>query len=140
MKGILIRVLIGLASAGAGIIHLMVVQEHLEEFTPFGIGFLVLGLFQLVWAVTVMVKANPPILAVGLVVSALTIGAWILSRTVGLPIGPEAGEPEAIGMLDVMATVLEGVIVLGAAYLLARREWAEERPAEVPAYGQRRAA
>ena len=139
MKGIGIRVLLGLASAGAGIIHLMVVREHLEEFTPFGIGFLVLGLFQLLWAVTVMVKANAPILAVGLVVSALTIGTWILSRTIGLPIGPEAGEPEAIGMLDVTATALEGVIVLGAGYLLARPERVEE-PANVPAYEQRRAA
>jgi hypothetical protein len=139
MKGIGIRVLIGLASVGAGIIHLMVVHEHLEEFTPFGIGFLVLGLFQLVWAVTVMVKANAPVLVVGLVVSALTVAVWVVSRTVGLPIGPEAGEPEAIGMLDVTATVLEGVMVLGAGYLLVRPERAEE-PANVPAYEQRRAA
>ena len=122
MKRTVIPVLLALASAGAGIIHLLVAPEHLEEFTPFGVGFFALGAFQILWAVTVVVRPNLPILAIGLVVSALTIGTWIVSRTVGLPVGPEAGEAEAIGTMDLLATILEGVVVIGAAYLMAARD------------------
>lgn len=44
-------------------------------------------------------------------VKVITVGIWIWSRTAGLPIGPEAGEPEAIGADDLLATVLEALLV-----------------------------
>jgi hypothetical protein len=141
MKRWAIPVVLALASAGAGAIHLKVVPEHLEEFTPFGVGFIALGVFQLLWAAAVLIRPTMLVLAIGLIVSALTIGVWVVSRTVGLPFGPEAGEPEAIGTLDVLSTALEGLVVLGAGYLMLRPA-GEKQPAAVPAYRQqdRRAA
>jgi hypothetical protein len=45
------------------------------------------------------------------VVTAGMAGVWLASRTVGLPIGPSPGEPEAVGVGDAMATMIELVFV-----------------------------
>lgn len=50
-----------------------------------------------------------PLVTAG-VVNAAVIGVWIVSRTVGVP-GEEA---EAVGLPDVVATVLDALIVAGA--------------------------
>jgi hypothetical protein len=45
---------------------------------------------------------------------------WLTSRTVGPPIGPEAGAAEAAAFVDVLATILEVAIVAGVALLVLR--------------------
>jgi hypothetical protein len=139
MKNTPIRVILALASAGAGVIHFLVTPEHFEEFLLFGLFFLVLGAFQVLWAGGMLAKPNTFVLLAGVVVSAVVIGIWVLSRTAGLPMGPEAGEAEAAALPDILSTVLEGVIVLGGTYLLLGRAG---RTAEEPAWSteERRAA
>ena len=39
---------------------------------------------------------------------------WLVSRTVGLPLGPEAWEPEAIHVADIVATLDEVASAAGA--------------------------
>jgi hypothetical protein len=39
------------------------------------------------------------------------IAVWVISRTVGLPIGPWAGEAEAFGVSDVIATLTEVALI-----------------------------
>ena len=53
----------------------------------------------------------------GLAVNAGVVAIWVVSRTTGLPFGPEPGTPEAIGVPDVTATGFELVI---AAILVVR--------------------
>ena len=118
MKGTVLRVILALASLGAGVIHLLVTPDHFAEFVPFGVFFLVLGVFQVVWAGGAVLKPNALVLWTGVIVSAVTMVIWFLSRTAGLPIGPEAGEPEPFGLLDTLASALEGLIVLGGISLL----------------------
>jgi hypothetical protein len=117
-----------LFSLGAGAIHFAVTAEHLEESAMFGVFFLLLGAFQVMWAL-IMLRPNRPVLALGAIVNLAVIGIWVLSRTAGLPVGPEAGEPEEAGVLDGMATALEALIVLGSAWLLARH--AQRHPSRV---------
>ena len=45
---------------------------------------------------------------------------WTVSRTVGLPFGPERFEAEALGVKDVLATIDELAIVLLVSLLLLR--------------------
>ena len=46
---------------------------------------------------------------------------WVFSRTTGLPIGPDAGQPEAVGVADVTATAFEIALVAGALVSLGAR-------------------
>jgi predicted branched-subunit amino acid permease len=45
---------------------------------------------------------------------------WVVSRTAGLLLGPEAGRAEAVGTADVVATALEVAIVAGCVALRLR--------------------
>jgi hypothetical protein len=55
---------------------------------------------------------------VGLTVNAATVVLWAVTRTEGLPIGPEHWTAEPVGTPDVIAGVLELVIVAGSAWAL----------------------
>ena len=60
-------------------------------------------------------------LGAGLLVSAGVIAVWAVSRTTGLPLGPEAGSPEPVGFADIGATLDElALVILAAALLLGR--------------------
>jgi hypothetical protein len=58
---------------------------------------------------------------VGIVGNGAMVAVWAVSRTAGLPIGPEPWTPEAIGALDVVATGLELFIVAVGAWSLSAR-------------------
>lgn len=116
---------VAVASEIAGLIHLAFVGEHLQEYVPFGLFFLASGLFQVVWAVMVFSPRSRAFFAIGLVVNAGTAILWAVSRTAGLPIGPEHWTPEAVGVPDVACTILEAIVVAGCAWALR----ASPRPA-----------
>jgi len=46
------------------------------------------------------------------------IGMWAVSRTVGIPLGPETGEVEGIGALDLVCTASEATLVVVMVVLL----------------------
>jgi hypothetical protein len=140
MKGTVLRVIVALASVGAGVIHFLVTPDHFAEFVLFGVFFLLLGIFQVVWAGGAVLKPNALVLWTGVIASAVTIGIWLVSRTAGLPIGPEAGEPEPFGLLDVLASALEGLVVLGGIYLLTRPKAERTGEYEPATESERRAA
>lgn len=101
-------------------IHLAAVPEHLMEWRLAAAFFVVLSVVEIALAIVVLRSPDRRLLLVGAVVSAASVALWVTSRTVGLPIGPEAFEPEAALTLDMVATALE----LAAALLfvqLARR-------------------
>jgi FtsP/CotA-like multicopper oxidase with cupredoxin domain len=106
---------VGLATAGAAGIHLAVVPEHFGDYPLFGVFFLVVGLAQLAAALGVPLAPNRRrLVAVASGMLAL-VGLWAVSRTVGLPIGPEAWRPEPVGVPDVVCETLQltSVGVLG---------------------------
>jgi hypothetical protein len=109
-------------SVGAAIIHIAVIETHQQEYPPFGVAFAALALFQVVWAMAVVVSSGRLISISGVVVNTGALIAWAVSRTVGLPMGPDPGVPEEIGSLDIAAVALEIALVA----LLA---WSARRPA-----------
>ncbi|TMK85403.1 MAG: hypothetical protein E6G44_07215 [Actinobacteria bacterium] len=127
MNGTPIRVTLALASFGAAVIHFIVTPQHLQESTLFGAFFLGLGLFQVVWGGAILAKPNTVVVLAGVIVSAVTIGIWALSRTAGLPVGPDPGMPEAVGLLDTLAGAMEAMIVLGGIYLFLAAATSEPR-------------
>jgi hypothetical protein len=116
---VLVRWPLGLLSLLAAVIHFAVTPEHFEEYVLFGVFFVVLAAFQFLWGVVMPQRPSPGVLWLGLVVNLGVIAIWVVSRTWGLPIGPEAGEAEEVGLLDGLSTAAEALIVLGSAWLLA---------------------
>jgi hypothetical protein len=106
-------------SAGAAAIHFSVIAPHAEEWWLFGVFFFAVAWFQAA-SVAIVVRPVRRLLAPMVAVNLIVIGIWIWSRTAGLPIGPEAGEREAIGAADVLSTVLEALLVLWATTMLLR--------------------
>lgn len=102
------------ASLVAGMIHVAVIPEHAEEYWPFGLFFALVAAFQIAWPVPALLAPSRQAFATGVLVNGLLIAAWTASRTIGLPLGPGAWSPEAIGSLDVTATLAELVIVIGS--------------------------
>jgi hypothetical protein len=115
-----VRLVLGAAAIGAGVIHLAVVPEHLSEWRPLGIGFVLAGALQVAWGTAIALVDSRRLLRVGAAGSLLFLGVYVLSRTVGLPLGPEAFEPEAFGAADLLCCALEVPVALGS-YLLAVR-------------------
>jgi hypothetical protein len=94
-------------SIAAGLIHLMASVEHFPLFAPLGVLFAALAAFQCAWAGRIFSRPTPRVLAIGVSVSVVVVFAWAWSRTVGLPVGPEAWRAERAGPMDVAATADE---------------------------------
>ncbi|GAA1896644.1 hypothetical protein [Lapillicoccus jejuensis] len=115
----------GLAAtlAGTAAIHLAVVPEHLEEWPAAGAFFLVLATVELLAAAAVLRRLRGDLLVV-VAVSVVPLVVWLVSRTMGLPIGPEPGATEAVGPADVVSCLLE----LGSLLLVGLLVTAAPRP------------
>jgi hypothetical protein len=107
-------------SSGAAGIHASVCADHFHEFFAFGVFFVVAAALQAVWAVVICLRPTRAALLAGAVGNLFVVLLWAVSRTFGLPIGPEAWHPEAVSTLDVLASVLEVALVVGASVLLTR--------------------
>jgi hypothetical protein len=121
------RLVLGAAAIGAGVIHLALTPEHLREWVPLGVGFLAAGVAQLGWGGYVCVRDSRRALFVGGVGSLLFLAVYLTSRTVGLPVGPDAFAPEPFGRADLLCCALEVPVALGG-LLLARRPRAGNLP------------
>jgi hypothetical protein len=125
--GVVIRWWAGFALLGAGLIHLTVVSEHVAHWWLHGVFFVVLGVVQIAWAVQALVNdlPHPRLVAT---MNAGVIGLWFLTRTTGLPVGPEPWQAEAVGTADLVCTGLEAMVVV-LLMLVARRPNVQESTA-----------
>jgi hypothetical protein len=110
---------LSLAAAG---IHFAVISEHLEEDVLFGVLFFAFGWFQLIWAQVYLIWPRRQVALLAIVINLGGVLVWLMSRTVGLPFGPEAWVPEQIGFADVLSSSFElGLIGLLVPTLLRGR-------------------
>jgi hypothetical protein len=109
---VVIRWWAGFAALGAGLIHLAVVSEHVAEWWLYAVFFIVLGVVQIAWAVQAMESDPLPVPRLFATVNAAVVGLWFISRTIGLPVGPEPWEAEAVGAADLVCSGLEAVVVV----------------------------
>jgi small-conductance mechanosensitive channel len=102
----------GFASLGAALIHFAVVQEHLAEWWLYGVFFAALGAVQLLWGGVALTEEELPAPRLFAAVNAVVLVLWLVTRTTGLPIGPEPWDAEPVGIADVMCGALELVVVV----------------------------
>jgi hypothetical protein len=108
-------------SFAAALVHGSVMVSHFREYWLFGLFFAIVTPMQLAWAELVRRRpADGLVLAVGAVGNFGVVMIWTVSRTFGLPFGPERLKAEALGVKDVLATFDELVIALLVGLLLLR--------------------
>ncbi len=105
-------------SLSAGMIHAAVVDDHFREEALSGVFFVMVAVFQLGWGVMFARRPRVGLAALGLLVNAFVVGTWLVTRTVGLPLGAHPGIPEPIATPDLLATLFEVLIVAGTATLV----------------------
>jgi hypothetical protein len=113
--------LVALAGAGAAGVHFVVMPEHFEEATIYGLFFLFAATSQLLYSAWLLIRPTRALLAVGAVGNIVIVGLWLVTRLIGIPLGPGAGEIEEFGGLDLLATGFELTVVIGALILISRR-------------------
>ena len=100
-------------STVAGGIHLSVTDHHFAEWWVYGVFFLAITVAQLLFAVLFLLPPMRPSLAVlGILGNLAVVGTYLLSRTIGVPIGWHAWTPEPVGVLDFTSTLTEVVLIL----------------------------
>ena len=117
------RLVLAAGLLGAAAIHAAVIPEHLDEWLAAGVFFVALTVAEVAAAAAVLAWDRAwrlPALVAAVVVSAGPLLVWLVSRTAGLPFGPEAFEPEAVGVADVLSCALE-LTTLTIAVILLRR-------------------
>ena len=120
---------IALASLFAGVIHLAVTPEHLEEWWVYGAFFIITGLFQLAFALVVVRRPTWPVALTGIAVNLGVVLVWVVSRTRGLQIEPPEDITshegthliEGVGPADLAATGAELAVVCLLVTLLPAR-------------------
>jgi hypothetical protein len=120
---------IALSSIAVGAIHLAAAatlgRDSAQNLAFFG----VVAAAEIAWGTVALIRAPRWWLALGIVGNLAVMATWIVSRTVGLPVGVYAGVRLPVGVPDALATALGAVIVIGAAALILR----DRVPARAPA-------
>jgi hypothetical protein len=109
---------IALASIAAGAINIAAAATVGRDSAQNLAFFAVVAAAQLVWGAVALARAPRWWLALGAVGNLVVVATWVVSRTVGLPVGKYAGIMLPVGFPDTLATALEAVVVLGAVALL----------------------
>jgi hypothetical protein len=108
----MIIVPVALLSAGAAAIHFAAAGSHFQEWWGFGAFFVTSGLAQLVWAVLAVRSPSRGVLWAGVLGNGAILILWIVTRTAGTFVGPDAHTPESVGVPDAVASGLELSIIL----------------------------
>jgi len=122
----LLRIALAFLSMAAALVHFAVIEQHFTEYWLYGAFFVAVGLFELIWALLVLAAPSRLLYWASVLVNTLTVAAYIVTRTVGLLVGPSAHETEKIGFGDLIATAFEAALVVGSVLLLFR-SWGRTR-------------
>lgn len=104
MTRLALRAVVVSTLLGATAIHAAQAPSHFAEWWAAGVTFAGLAAAQALLGAAAAVWADRRVWQAAQAVSLATIGLWVVARTVGLPVGPQAGQPEPVGRADLAAT------------------------------------
>lgn len=111
-----------IGAIGAASIHFKVMPEHFGEAFLYGFFFLVVASTQLAWSLLMLVRPHRVLFACGVAGNAAVVLLWLVTRTIAIPLGPDAGSTEGFGALDVVASTCEVIcVVAGVLAFVSRR-------------------
>ena len=116
---------IAILSISAGIIHLLLIQEHMKEAFMWGIFFLISGIAQLIFGIIIIIMGgklspiNKSILYYfGIIGNALLVGIFVLVRLITPPFSSEAAPINELEPNGIITIITEILLVVLLAYLL----------------------
>ena len=115
---------IAILSMSAGVIHLLLIQEHMEESIIWGISFLISGISQIIFGIVIIVSKrlysiNKPILYYfGIVGNSLLIGIFVLVRLVTPPFSSESAPINELEPNGIITIITEILLIVLLAYLI----------------------
>jgi hypothetical protein len=101
-----------------GVIHIGAAVDHFGEFPLYTLVFAVLASVQIAWAAMILRRPSRLVLLSGCGFTVGVVGLWVLSRTIGVPIAPQAWVPEEVGVADLVETVGEIATVIAVLSLV----------------------
>jgi hypothetical protein len=113
-----VRWLAAVLSLTAAAVHFGYAPHHLTEDWAHGWFFLLVAAYQSLFAILVVARPRKWLWASAIGVNLGVLATWVVSRTAGLPIGPDALRSETFSAPDIVCAILEGGIVLLAAVAL----------------------
>ena len=96
-----------LTLACAAAIHASVIEEHYREWVLEGLFFIALAAVEALLAVAIGAGSATAAYRAAIALSLGTVALWTVSRTLGVPVGPQPWVPEPVGRADAIATLLE---------------------------------
>ncbi len=90
----------------AAAIHLAVVPDHLQEYSPFGIFFLMVGLAQGALVIGMVMRPSRSVFAATALIALSCVIIRFISRTIGLPFGPSE-KLENVQLADPLTLLLQ---------------------------------
>jgi hypothetical protein len=110
------------ASGVAAAIHSGAIGAHLEESRLFAASFGAMALAQGGWMILIFVVPSRRRYLAGAWLNGAVVFVWLLSRTVGLPLGPDPWVAEPVGAMDATATLAELLAVVGSLHLASKMD------------------
>lgn len=118
-----VRFVLALFLIAASAIHFLEVPAHFEEDAIYGWFFLGTGLAQSAAAIALTIRPSRRLLLITVAGSLAIVAVWAITRTVGIPVGAQAGIIEPVGRPDLVATALElGTAAIGIWVLKLQRQ------------------
>lgn len=112
-------------SMSAGIIHLLLIQEHMEESILWGIFFLISGIAQIIFGIFIIItleKLSPINKSIlyyfGIVGNSLLVGIFILVRLFTPPFSTESAPINELEPNGIITIIIEILSIVVLAYLI----------------------
>ncbi len=103
------------ASVAAGMVHATAAGNHAGDTTLVRL-FALTAAAQAAWGVIALMRPMRAVAWAGVALNGVFVGAWVLSRTTGLPLIDSLRQVEEVGTQDVIAAAL-GATAVAAAFL-----------------------
>lgn len=107
-------------SVVAGLIHAALGPSHWAEWWGYGAFFAVAAAAQLLYAPLLIAGPRPATLWIGVLGNLALIGLYAWTRVVAVPAGPDAGDVEHVGAVDLASKTVEFALVILLAVILRR--------------------
>ncbi len=123
----------GVCVVVSGSAHGLVTHEHFQEWWGYGVFFLVAAICLIGFGLALITDAIDPrympgdvhrirrlMYLVGAIGNVSILVLYVVTRTVGVPLGPASGSVESVGAIDIVAKTTELLAVAGLVVLFLK--------------------